>query len=49
MKVAEDAGNAPRLREENLFLHQENVKIQKLLEESRKALEDSEARSKAEG
>ena len=48
MKVAEDAGNAPQLREENMFLHQENMKIQKLLEESRKALEDSEARSKVQ-
>ena len=46
MKVAEDAGNAPKLREENLALHKENVKIQKLLEEGRKALEDSQARAK---
>ena len=48
MQVAEDAGNAPRLREENLELHKENVKIQKELTESRKALEDSEARLKAQ-
>jgi len=46
MKVAEDAGNAPRLRDENLALHKENVRIQKELNESRKALEDSEARFK---
>ena len=48
MKVAEDAGNAPRLRDENLALHKENVKIQKELAESRKALEDFEARFKAQ-
>ena len=48
MKVAEDAGNAPQLREENLALHKENVKIQKELTESRKSLEDSEARFKAQ-
>ena len=48
MKVAEDAGNAPRLRDENLALHKENVKIQKELTESRKALEDSEARLKTQ-
>jgi len=48
MKVAEDAGNAPRLRDENLALHKENVKIQKEIDESRKALEDSEARFKTQ-
>ena len=45
MKVAEDAGNAPKLREENLVLHKENVKIQKDLDECRKALENSEAQA----
>ena len=48
MKVAEDAGNAPQLREENLALHKENVKIRKELEISRKSLEDSEARFKVQ-
>ena len=48
MKVAEDAGNAPRLREENLALHKENMKIQKELDESRQTLEDSESRFKAQ-
>ena len=48
MKVVEEAGNAPRLREENLALHKENVKIQKELTESRKALEATEARLKAQ-
>ena len=46
MKVAEDADNAPKLREENLALHKENVRIQKELDECRKALEDSQARAK---
>ena len=46
MKVAENAGNAPKLREENLALHKENVKIQKELDECRKALEDSQAQAK---
>ena len=44
-----DAGNAPQLRTENLQLHQENMKIQKELDESRKALEDYETRIKSQG
>ena len=43
MKVAEDAGNSPRIRDENLALHKENEKIWKELEEARKTLEDSKA------
>ena len=46
MKVAEDAGNAPKLREENLALHKVNVEIQKELEACRKALEDSQSQAK---
>ena len=48
MKVAEDAGNAPKLREENLALHKENVRIQKELDECRKALENSKAQAAAQ-
>ena len=48
MKVAEDAGNAPRLRDENLALHKETEKIWKELDESRKTLEDFEARFKSQ-
>ena len=46
-QIAADAGNAPRLREENLQLHKENVKVQKELAKSRKALEEAEALLKA--
>lgn len=43
-----DAGNAPKLRDENLQIHKENLKIQKELAECRKALESSEFRLKAQ-
>ena len=48
MKVAKDAGNTPKLREENLALHKENVKLQKDLDACRKALEDSQAQATAQ-